>query len=39
VNASARSAVQARFNALLRHVDVEVLERAFRPQKRQASAA
>src|SRR5689334_19753844 len=38
VNAAARTAVQTRFTALLHHVDVEALERAFRRQKRQASA-
>jgi len=38
VNAAARSAVQTRFTALLHHVDVEALTRAFRRQKRQASA-
>lgn len=38
VNAAARSAVQTRFTALLHHVDVAALERAFRRQKRQASA-
>ena len=38
VNATARKAVQTRFTALLHHVDVEALERAFRRQKRQASA-
>jgi group II intron reverse transcriptase/maturase len=38
VNAAARSAVQTRFTALLHHIDVEALERAFRRQKRQASA-
>ena len=38
VNAAARSAVQTRFTALLHHVDVDALERAFRRQKRQASA-
>jgi RNA-directed DNA polymerase len=38
VNAAARRAVQTRFTALLHHVDVEALERAFRRQKRQASA-
>jgi group II intron reverse transcriptase/maturase len=38
VNAAARSAVQTRFTALLRHVDVEALARAFRRQKRHASA-
>ena len=38
MNAAARSAVQTRFTALLHHVDVEALERAFRRQKRQAGA-
>jgi RNA-directed DNA polymerase len=38
VNAAARAAVQTRFTALLHHVDVEALERAFQRQKRQASA-
>src|ERR1700680_1850510 len=38
VNAAARSAVQTRFTALLHHVDVAALERAFRRQKRKASA-
>ncbi len=38
VNAAARKAVQTRFTALLHHVDVEALGRAFRRQKRQASA-
>ena len=38
VNAAARSAVRMRFTALLHHVDVAALERAFRRQKRQASA-
>jgi len=38
VNAAARSAVQTRFTALLHHVDVEALARAFRRQKPQASA-
>jgi RNA-directed DNA polymerase len=38
VNAAARRAVQTRFTALLHHVDVAALERAFRRQKRQASA-
>ena len=38
VNAAARSAVQTRFTALLHHVDVEALARAFRRQKTQASA-
>ena len=38
VNAAARAAVRTRFTALLHHVDVVTLERAFRRQKRQASA-
>ena len=38
MNAAARSAVQTRFTALLHQVDVAALERAFRRQKRQASA-
>jgi len=38
VNAAARRVVQTRFTALLHHVDVAALERAFRRQKRQASA-
>jgi RNA-directed DNA polymerase len=38
VNAAARTAVQTRFTALLHHVDNAALERAFRRQKRQASA-
>jgi len=38
VNAAARKAVQTRFTALLHHVDVGALERAFRRQKRRASA-
>jgi RNA-directed DNA polymerase len=38
VNAAARAAVQTRFTALLHHVDVAALERAFRRQRRQASA-
>ena len=38
MNAAARAAVQTRFTALLHHIDVEALERAFRRQKRQASA-
>jgi RNA-directed DNA polymerase len=38
VNAAAHAAVQTRFTALLHHVDAEALERAFRRQKRQASA-
>src|SRR5580704_12995748 len=38
VNAAARTAVQTRFTALLHHVNVEALERAFRRQRRQASA-
>ena len=38
VNAAALGAVQTRFTALLHHVDVDALERAFRRQKRRASA-
>jgi RNA-directed DNA polymerase len=38
VNAAARQAAQTRFTALLHHIDVAALERAFRRQKRQASA-
>ncbi|WP_158044788.1 group II intron reverse transcriptase/maturase [Skermanella pratensis] len=38
VNAAARRAVQTRFTALLHHVDRAALERAFRRQRRQASA-
>ncbi len=38
VNAAARKAVQTRFTALLHHVDIAALERAFRRQRRQASA-
>jgi group II intron reverse transcriptase/maturase len=38
VNAAARRAVQARFSNLLHHVDMAALTRAFRRQKRQASA-
>src|SRR3546814_12294681 len=38
VNAAARAAAQTRFTALLHHVDVEALERAFRRQKRPARA-
>jgi RNA-directed DNA polymerase len=38
VNASARRAVHTRFTALLHHVDGAALERAFRRQRRQASA-
>jgi RNA-directed DNA polymerase len=38
VNAAARTAAQTRFTALLHHVGVGALERAFRRQKRQASA-
>jgi RNA-directed DNA polymerase len=38
VNAAAREAVQTRFTALLHHVDVEALERAFWRQKPKASA-
>ena len=39
VNAAARRAVHTRFTALLHHVDEAALERAFRRQRRQASAA
>jgi RNA-directed DNA polymerase len=38
VNAAAHRAAQTRFTALLHHVDAAALERAFRRQKRQASA-
>ena len=38
VNAAARTAVRTRFTALLHHVNVTALERAFRRQRRQASA-
>jgi hypothetical protein len=38
VNAAAGKAAQTRFTALLHHVDTGALERAFRRQKRQASA-
>jgi hypothetical protein len=38
VNAAARTAVRTRFTALLHHVNVEALERAFRRQRRHASA-
>lgn len=38
VNAAARRADRTRFTALLHHVNVEALDRAFRRQKRQASA-
>lgn len=38
VNAAARRAVHTRFNALLHHVDGAALERAYRRQRRQASA-
>ena len=38
VNAAAHTAVQTRFTALLHHIDVEALERAFRRQTRRASA-
>src|SRR6185295_19790015 len=38
VNAAARAAVQTRFSALLHHVDIAALQRAFRRQRRQASA-
>src|SRR6202030_812134 len=38
VNAAARMAVPTRFTALLHHVDIAALERAFRRQRRQESA-
>jgi RNA-directed DNA polymerase len=38
VNAAARRAVQTRFTALMHHINLEALERAFRRQKRRASA-
>ncbi|HEX3216950.1 MAG TPA: group II intron reverse transcriptase/maturase [Aestuariivirgaceae bacterium] len=38
VNAAARAAVQTRFTTLLHHIDIAALERAFRRQRRQASA-
>jgi RNA-directed DNA polymerase len=38
VNAAAHGAARARFTALLHHVDEAALERAFRRQKRRASA-
>lgn len=38
VNAAASQAAQTRFTALLHHVDEDALLRAFRRQKRQASA-
>jgi RNA-directed DNA polymerase len=38
VNAAARRAAQTRFTALLHHVDTAALERAFRRQRRGASA-
>lgn len=38
VNAAAKQAAQTRFTALLHHVDEAALYRAFRRQKRQASA-
>jgi group II intron reverse transcriptase/maturase len=38
VNAAAKRAAQTRFTALLHHIDVEALARAFRRQKRRASA-
>jgi RNA-directed DNA polymerase len=38
VNAAARKAAHTQFTALLHHVDIEALERAFRRQKRRASA-
>src|SRR6202165_6217025 len=37
VNAAARMAVPTRFTALLHHVDIAALERAFRRQRRAAS--
>jgi len=38
VNTAAKQAAQTRFTALLHHVDEDALRRAFRRQKRQASA-
>src|SRR5438105_1602996 len=38
VNAAAQQAAQTRFTALLHHVDIAAIERAFRRQKRLASA-
>ena len=38
VNAAAKQAAQTRFTALLHHIDEDALLRAFRRQKRQASA-
>lgn len=38
VNAAAKQAAQIRFTALLHHIDEAALLRAFRRQKRQASA-
>ena len=38
VNAAARQVARTRFTALLHHVDLNALHRAFRRQKRQASA-
>ncbi|WP_249163608.1 hypothetical protein ACFLEY_05765 [Bradyrhizobium sp. YCK136] len=38
VNAAAKRAAQTRFTALLHHIDEDALLRAFRRQKRQASA-
>lgn len=38
VNAAAHGAVQTQFAALLHHIDVDALERAFWRQKRRASA-
>lgn len=38
VNAAAKQAAQTRFAALLHHIDEDALLRAFRRQKRQASA-
>lgn len=38
VNAAAKQAAKTRFTALLHHIDEDALLRAFRRQKRQASA-
>ena len=38
VNAAARSAAQTRFTALLHHIDLEALGRAFDRQRRRAAA-
>ena len=38
VNKAARGSRQTRFTALLHHVDVEALERAYKRQRRKASA-